>query len=69
MADKGKGSTRNVRIKEVEEYPPSPRLENETSMTQSEIDAVLEKGIESVRAGRTYTLDEVDAELKKKSGI
>jgi DNA-damage-inducible protein J len=48
---------------------PSSQPENVASMTQSELDAALEKGIESVRAGKTYTLDAVDAELKKKFGI
>ena len=48
---------------------PSSQPENVASMTQSELDAALEKGIESVRAGRTYTLDAVDAELNKKFGI
>lgn len=48
---------------------PSPRIENVANMTQSEIDAALEKGIESIKEGRTYTLNAVDAELKKKFGI
>ncbi len=48
---------------------PSPQLESVANMTQSELDAALEKGMKSVREGRTHTLDEVDAELKKKFGI
>ena len=42
-------------------------LQHTADMT--EIDAALEKGMESVRAGRTHTLDEVDAELERKFGI
>ncbi len=42
-------------------------LQHRTDMT--EIDAALERGMESVRAGRTHTLDEVDAELERKFGI
>ena len=48
---------------------PSSQIENIANITQSEIDVALEKGIESIRGGRTYTLDAVDAELKKKFGI
>ena len=32
-------------------------------MSRNELDAELEKGIESLRNGRMYTLEEVDAEL------
>ena len=32
------------------------------SMNQAELDAELMKGIDSVKSGRTYTADEVDAE-------
>lgn len=39
------------------------------SMSRTEIDAELKKGIESLKSGRTYTADEVDAELAKEYGI
>ena len=39
------------------------------SMTQSELNAELIKGEESIKAGKTYTADEVDAELAKEFGI
>ena len=42
-------------------------LQHTADMT--EIDAALERGMESVRAGRTRTLDEVDAEFERKFGI
>jgi hypothetical protein len=32
-------------------------------ISRSELDAELAKGIESLKGGRTYTLEEVDAEL------
>ena len=32
-------------------------------MSRNELDAELEKGIESLQSGKTYTLEEVDAEL------
>ena len=44
-------------------------LQNTADVIRSEIDAALEKGMEAVRVGRTYTLDEVDVELRKKFGI
>lgn len=39
------------------------------SMTQAQIDAELKKGIESLKTGVTYSVDEVDAELAKDFGI
>ena len=39
------------------------------SMNQAELDAELMKGIDSVKSGRTYTADEVDAELSREFGI
>ena len=38
-------------------------------MTREQLDAELMKGIESMKSGKTYTVDEVDAELKKEFGI
>lgn len=38
-------------------------------MSRSELDAELMKGIESVRTGRTFTADEIDAELAREFGI
>ena len=34
-------------------------------MNRNELDAELSKGIESLQSGKTYTLEEVDAELTK----
>ena len=39
------------------------------SLTKEELDAELEKGMESVKEGRVYTAEEVDAELKREFGI
>lgn len=38
-------------------------------MSRAEIDAELTKGIDSLKSGKTYTADEVDAELSKEFGI
>ena len=38
-------------------------------MSREELDAELMKGIESVKVERTYTAEEVDAELAKEFGI
>ncbi|MFP5522049.1 type II toxin-antitoxin system RelB/DinJ family antitoxin [Peptococcus simiae] len=38
-------------------------------MTPSELDAELMKGVNSLKSGKTYTTDEVDAELAKEFGI
>jgi addiction module RelB/DinJ family antitoxin len=39
------------------------------SMNRTEIDAELMKGINSIKSGKTYTADEVDAELAREFGI
>lgn len=38
-------------------------------MTREQLDAELMKGIESIKSGKTYTVDEVDDELKREFGI
>jgi hypothetical protein len=38
-------------------------------MSRAEIDAELMKGINSLKESKTYTADEVDAELAKEFGI
>ena len=38
------------------------------NMSHAEIDAELMKGIDSLKSGKTYTADEVDAELSKEFG-
>ena len=38
-------------------------------MSRDELDAELSKGVESLRSGKTYTPDEVDAELARVFGI
>lgn len=39
------------------------------SMTRAELDAELQKGMEDIRNGRTYTMDEVDKMFQKEFGI
>ena len=39
------------------------------TLTKDELDAQLAKGMESLKSGKTYTADEVDAELHKRYGI
>lgn len=38
-------------------------------MSRAELDTELTKGMESLKSGRTYTADEVDAELAREFGI
>ena len=38
-------------------------------MSREEVDAELMKGMASLKSGRAYTADEVDAELKREFGI
>lgn len=38
-------------------------------MSQAELDIELSKGVESLKVGKTYTVDEVDAEFLKEFGI
>ena len=39
------------------------------SMTREELDAELQKGVDSIKAGKVYSADEVDAVLAKEFGI
>lgn len=38
-------------------------------MSRAELDAELRKGMDSLQSGKTYTVDEVDAELSREFGI
>ena len=38
-------------------------------MSREEVDTELMKGMDSLKSGRAYTADEVDAELKREFGI
>ena len=38
-------------------------------MSRAELDVELTKGVESLKSGKIYTTDEVDAELAKEFGI
>ncbi len=39
------------------------------AMTREEFDAELQKGVDSIKAGKVYSADEVDAVLAKEFGI
>lgn len=38
-------------------------------MSREQLDAELQKGMDSMKSGKTYTADEVDAELRREFGI
>lgn len=48
--------------------PSSKPLDIDT-MTREQIDAELQKGIDSIKAGKVYSADEVDEVLAKEFGI
>ena len=48
---------------------PSAKPAGIGEMTREQLDAELMKGIESMYSGKTYTADEIDAELQKDFGI
>ncbi len=48
---------------------PSKKPVAAGALTKEELDAELAKGIESLKSGKTYTADEVDAEFHKRYGI
>lgn len=48
---------------------PSSKPTSIGEMSQVELDAELLKGIKSLKSEKTYTADEIDAELKKEFGI
>ena len=39
------------------------------AISRAELDAELTKGVESLKSGRIYTVDEVDAEFEREFGI
>lgn len=39
------------------------------SLTKEQFDAEIEKGMEDIKAGRVYSADEVEAEMKWEFGI
>ncbi len=48
---------------------PSSKPVSIGEMSQAELDAELLKGVKSLKSEKTYTADEIDAELKKEFGI
>ena len=39
------------------------------SLTKEQFNAEIEKGMEDIKAGRVYSVDEVEAEMKREFGI
>lgn len=39
------------------------------SLTKEQFDAEIQKGVDSIKSGRTYTADEVEQEMNRKYGI
>ena len=39
------------------------------SLTKEQFDAEIEKGMEDIKAGRVYSADEVEAEMKREFGL
>ena len=48
---------------------PSPKPVASGALTRAELDAELMKGVESLKVGKGYSADEVDAILQKEFGI
>ena len=48
---------------------PAPQPVAAGALSRAEMDAELKKGMESVKSGKLYTADEIDAELAKEFGI
>ena len=48
---------------------PSTKPTAVGDMSREQLNAELMKGVESMKSGKTYTADEVDAELKREFGI
>lgn len=48
---------------------PSAKPLAVSAMTREQLDAELQKGVDSIKAGKVYSADEVDATLAKEFGI
>ena len=48
---------------------PSSKPSDVSAMTREQLDAELQKGVDSIKAGKVYSADEVDATLAKEFGI
>ena len=47
----------------------SPQPTATCGTTREQLDAWLQKGMESLRSGRTYSVEEVDEELSREFGV
>ena len=48
---------------------PSSKPSSVDTMTREQLDAELQKGVDSIKAGKVYSADEVDAVLAREFGI
>ncbi len=48
---------------------PSSKPSAVGTMTGEQLDAELQKGVDSIKAGKVYSADEVDAALEKEFGV
>ena len=48
---------------------PTPKITAIGDMDREALDDALQKGMDSLKDGKAYALDEVDAELKREFGI
>ena len=48
---------------------PSSKPSSVGAMTRNQLDAKLQKGVDSIKAGRVYSADEVDEALAKEFDI
>lgn len=48
---------------------PSPQPTTTYGISEEQLDAQLQRGMESLRSGRTYSVEEVNEELSREFGI
>ena len=58
-----------ARVASTEEKAIGTAIGTVGAMTREQLDAELQKGVDSIKAGKVYSADEVDAALAKEFGI
>ena len=58
-----------ARVASTEERAIGTAVGTVGAMTREQLDAELQKGVDSIKAGKVYSADEVDAVLAKEFGI
>ena len=61
--------TSTIHARTDSNHLPSPQPTTTYGISGEQLDAQLQKGMESLRSGRTYSVEEVDEELSKEFGI